>query len=212
MDFLPASIADYGRAHSQHPEPAALLREVADYTHTHLAMPQMLTGPWAGAFLQAITRTLNARRVIEIGTFSGYSALCMAGGMSDEGHLTTIEYDPHHAAVARRFFQQSPFSNRITLMEGDATALLPGLSGPFDLAFIDADKKNYLQYYAMLKPMMRRGGVMLFDNALWSGAVLAPSDAAAQGIHTLNETVTRDPEVMNILIPLRDGIQMVIKQ
>ncbi len=212
LGFLPEEIASYAAVHSAHPYPWDLLREVMDYTQAHVPIPQMLTGPWEGMFLQTISRMLGARAVVEVGTYTGYSALCMAGGMAPQGRLHTIEVDKKHARIARRFFQKSPFSHQIVLHEGDALEILPSLSGPFDLAFVDADKENYPAYYALLQPLMRPGGVLLFDNALWSGKVLDPSDASSRGIHRLNEMVRRDAEVDNALIPLRDGIQMVVKK
>ncbi len=212
MHFLPKALEDYLHQHSTHPEPKAILQELAEYTATHTSMPQMLTGPLEGMWLQLMTRIVGAQRIVEIGTFTGHSALCMAAAMEGVWRLVTFEISEAYAHIAREFWRRTPYQHRIHLHLGNAVHLLSSIKGPIDLAFVDADKPNYPRYFKLLKPKMRKRGIILFDNALWSGRVTAPDDKDSHGIHQMNELVTTDPDVMNVLVPLRDGIQMVIIQ
>ncbi len=209
MNFLGPELERYVADHTTPPHPQAVLEALAEHTRRVTDLPQMLTGPVAGRFLQMMVQLTGARRIVEVGTFTGYSALCLAAGMPDDGRLDTFEINPQYAEIAQSFWRRTPYAERIHFHLTNAVEGLADMEGPFDLAFVDADKANYPRYYHLLKPRMRPGGLMLFDNALWSGRVTAPTDPDTEGIHRLNEQVTADPDVDNVLVPIRDGIQMV---
>jgi caffeoyl-CoA O-methyltransferase len=156
---------------------------------------------------------MGARRVLEIGTFTGYSALCMAEGLPDDGELITLDRDPEATRVARDFFDRSPHGRKIRLALGDALESLRALpaSSPFDLAFIDADKERYLDYYEEILPRLRPGGLLVADNTLWSGRVLDPQAATDRAIAAFNARLTSDPRVENVLLPVRDGLMLARK-
>jgi caffeoyl-CoA O-methyltransferase len=156
---------------------------------------------------------MGARRVIEIGTFTGYSGLSMAEALPDEGELITCDIDPHATRIAREFFDKSPHGKKITIRLGDALETLRGLpsSQPFDLAFIDADKERYVDYYDALVPLIRPNGLIVADNTLWSGKVVDPQDASTRAIVAFNARVTADPRVENVLLSVRDGVMLARK-
>jgi caffeoyl-CoA O-methyltransferase len=210
MDFIDEKIEQYAHDHSG--DEGELLRRLEDETYATLEIPQMTTGRIEGRFLKLMAQLLNARRIVEVGTFGGYSSLSMAEALPEDGTLITLDIDPVAAAFARRFYAESPHGDKITLMEGDALTSLKSLSGPFDMAFIDADKENYLNYYETILPMIRPGGMIIADNVLWSGRVLDPQDASTQAIHDFNERVVADRRVENVLLTVRDGISCIRKK
>jgi caffeoyl-CoA O-methyltransferase len=171
----------------------------------------MVVGPLEGAFLQMVTQLAGARRVLEIGTFTGYSALCFAEAVPEDGTVITCDVDEEAAAVARRYFAQSPVGRKIDIRLGPALDTMRALSGPFDLIFIDADKMNYLNYYRRALDLLAPHGVILIDNVLWSGEVLThpPPDERTEAIQELNRTVTGDPRVTAVLVTIRDGVLVV---
>jgi len=212
IPILPEAIENYCTAHSTAPDP--LLSEIERYTRAHCAMPQMLTGAHEGRLLTMLVQLSGTRRVLEIGTFTGYSALAMAAGLPAEGAIVTCEIDPEHARIARSFFDRSPHAARIEIRLGPALATLASLppEEPFDLAFLDADKENYPNYYDPILERLRPGGLLVADNVLWSGRVLDPKAASDRALVAFNEAVQRDPRVENILVPVRDGVMLARKR
>lgn len=203
-------IEAYAAAHSL--GESAGCRAIREETYRTQDSPQMLVGPLEAAFLKVMLRTVRARRVLEIGTFTGYSALAMAEVLPDNGTVVTCEIDPALAGIARQHFARSPHGKKIEIRVGPALDTLGTLTGPFDLIFIDADKSNYVRYYRRGLEVLAPTGVMLIDNVLWSGEVLKePSwDPATLAIQELNQTVSADPRVMAVLLTLRDGVFLII--
>jgi caffeoyl-CoA O-methyltransferase len=203
-------IEAYAAAHSA--EEPELLARLARETHQSMELPQMLTGRVEGSFLRLLVRMTGARRVLEVGMFTGYSALMMAEGLPDDGQLVTCEIDPKAEAMARRYFAESPHGRKIEIRMGPAVETLRKLSGPFDLAFVDADKKNYPTYYDLCLALLRPGGVLETDNVLWSGKVLEPDDDETSAIASFNERVHHDPRVDHALLTVRDGLMIAVKK
>lgn len=172
----------------------------------------MLTGRVEGRLLTLLAAISGSRTALELGTFTGYSALALAAGMGPQGRVVTCEADPTHARIAQANFARSPLGTTIELRLGPALTTLATLPGPFDLAFIDADKERYPQYYELVLARLRPGGLMILDNMLWSGAVLAPRDAEAEALDALNRTIARDPRVDQVLLTVRDGVHLVRKR
>jgi caffeoyl-CoA O-methyltransferase len=202
-------IDDYAEAHTT--PPADLLGRLWDETHETLDAPQMLTGPVAGRFLEFLVYVSGAKRILEIGTFSGYSALSMASGLAPGGRIDTLELSEKHAEVARRYFAESPHGDRITLHLGPALETLDRLDGDFDFVFIDADKGGYVDYYEAVLPRLSARGFIAADNTLSSGRVLddEPESEAARAIQGFNEHVRSDPRVVSALLTIRDGITLI---
>lgn len=207
MNFIDKDVEQYAFDHTQ-PEPDLLLR-LSEETQARMQSPQMLTGRLEGRLLKLFAQMCNARRVLEVGTFTGYSALSMAEGLPDDGRVITCEIEPHHADFARRYFQSSPHGRKIEIRMGPALETLKGLTGLFDLAFIDADKENYPAYYERVVELIRPGGLILVDNTLWSGLVLKPHDRESVAIDTLNKRIAKDARVENVLLTVRDGLQVI---
>ena len=207
--IVPDEIEDYAGAHTT-PAPE-LLRELADETRATLRSPQMLTGTIEGRFLELLVHGLGAKRVLELGTYSGYSALSMAAGLPEGGHIDTCEADEQHAAVARRYIEQSPYADRITVHLGPALETIERLEGEFDFVFVDADKENYGNYYEALLPRLAPHGLMAFDNTLWSGRVLDEDDDSegTRVIRELNDRLASDPRVTVVVLTVRDGVTLV---
>ncbi len=204
MPFISDEIDAYANARST-PE-SALYRELAEETRAKATNPQMMVGNTEGLFLRALVRATGARRVLEIGTFTGYSALAMAEGLPEDGNLITCDIDPDSTAIARAFWARSPHGARIELRLGPALDTIDGLDGPFDLAFIDADKGGYIDYWEAIVPIMRKGGVIVADNVLWSGRVLDPREPDDKALAAFNEHVAADERVEQVMLPVRDGI------
>jgi caffeoyl-CoA O-methyltransferase len=202
-------IEEYSAAHTT--PPPELLQELAAETRETLRAPQMLTGTIEGRFLELLVYGLQAKRVLELGTYSGYSALSMAAGLTEGGHIDTCEADETHAEVARRYIAQSPHADRITVHLGPALDTIQQLEGEFDFVFIDADKENYLNYYEALLPRLAPGGLMAIDNTLWSGRVLDESDdsEATRAIREINDRVAQDDRVVAVQLSVRDGVTLV---
>ncbi|MFN0015692.1 MAG: O-methyltransferase [Saprospiraceae bacterium] len=198
--------------HSTSPGPSlqALERE----THLSTLNPQMLVGPLQGMLLKMICQMLRPKRVLEIGTFTGYSALCMAQGLPDDGLLHTIEANDELAPTIQKHVRLSGLDDRVVLHIGKAEDIVPKLDGNFDLVFLDAGKLDYAKHYALVFPKLRPGGFLLADNVLWDGKVLQNGlpDAAAQAIDAFNTLVQDDERVDNLLLPLRDGLMLVRKR
>jgi caffeoyl-CoA O-methyltransferase len=199
----------YAEEHTTPPEP--LLAELADETRATLRLPQMLTGTIEGRFLELLVFASGARRVLELGTYSGYSALSMAAGLPGDGHIDTCEIDEQHAEVARRYIAQSQFADRITVHVGPAFETIDRLEGDFDLVFIDADKENYLNYYEAVLPRLSERGLIAVDNTLWSGRVLDANDDSegTRAIREFNEHVRSDSRVKSVMLTVRDGVTLI---
>lgn len=212
MEFLPELIAAYAEKHTS-PE-SELLHELNRQTHLRTTRARMLSGHLQGRFLSLLSHLQRPRFILEIGTFTGYSALCLAEGLHPEGQLLTLDNNPETNAMARSFFARSPYANRIELREGDARQSIAALPGPFDLVFIDADKENYATYFDLVVDKVASGGLIIADNVLWSGKVVDgdANDKDTQSLKTFNEKVTADPRVENILVPLRDGLMIARKK
>jgi caffeoyl-CoA O-methyltransferase len=200
-------LEDYAEAHSTTPDP--LLAELAEETRATMAAPQMLTGPIEGRFLELLVAGLGARRVLEIGTFTGYSALSMAAALPPDGHIDTLDIEPRHAEVAQRYFDRSPHGSKITLHLGPAIETIEKLEGEFDFVFIDADKENYDAYYEAVLPRLAERGLIAIDNTLWSGRVLDPQDESTRKIAALNDKLAADERVVAVQLTVRDGVTLV---
>ncbi|MEK9628190.1 MAG: class I SAM-dependent methyltransferase [Nitrospinota bacterium] len=209
MDFIDEKIEDYAFDHTSYE--GDLLKQLEEETYEKLEIPQMTTGRIEARLLKLLARLASAKRILEIGTFAGYSALSMAEALPEGGELVTCEMDPEAIGVAKKYFNLSPHGKKITLMEGPALDSLKKVSGPFDMAFIDADKENYSNYYETILPLIRSGGLIAIDNVLWSGRVLDPQDNSDKAIHQLNELVVKDDRVESVLLTVRDGLNCVIK-
>ena len=207
--IVPEEIDGYAVRHTT-PAPA-LLDELAAETRETLESPQMLTGPVEGRFLQTLVFATGARRVLEIGTYSGYSSLSMAAGLPEGGEIHTCELRSEHAEVARRYIERAGESERITVHVGPALATVQRLEGPWDLVFIDADKTGYADYYEAVLPKLAPRGVIVFDNMLQSGRVVFDPDAneSTRAIVELNQRLAADPRVTAVLHTVRDGVTLV---
>jgi caffeoyl-CoA O-methyltransferase len=205
-------IEAYAQAHSM-PE-SGICRALREETQRTMASARMLVGPLEGAFLKMMTGLVGAKRVLEIGMFTGYSALCFAEAVPDDGRVITCEVDEGSAAVARRYFAQAPVGKKIDVRMGPALDTLRTVNGPFDLIFIDADKCNYLNYYRLSLDLLAPQGVILIDNVLWDGEVLKqpPPDEQTSAIQTLNQVVSADRNVTAVLVTIRDGVLVVRKK
>ena len=210
MNFIDEAIDQCCVNHSEPEHP--IFAELHERTYAEMEIPQMLAGNLVGNFLQLMIRLSGAKRVVEVGTFTGYSSLKMAQALPDDGEVITLEYESKHAAFAQSFFDQSDWGQKITLQQGAALDHLPHLQGPIDLAFIDADKVNYIAYYEALLEMLRPGGMIILDNALWSGSVLDPKEESDQALADMNDHVHADKRVHNMLLPLRDGLMLALKK
>jgi caffeoyl-CoA O-methyltransferase len=209
--IVPKPLEDYCAAHTTPPDP--LLDELAAYTYARCKDPQMLTGPVEGTLLRMLVQLSGARRVLEIGTYTGYSALSMAAGLPDDGELITCDINPDTTGIAQSFWARSPHGGKIKSRLGPALETLAALpSEPtFDFVFIDADKENYVNYYEACLPRLRTGGLLVADNTLWSGKVLAPADKSDHAIVAFNAHVARDARVEQVLLSVRDGVMLVRK-
>jgi predicted O-methyltransferase YrrM len=202
-------IEEYAEAHTTPPPP--WLAALAEETNRELPAPQMMVGALEGRFLELLAYASGARRVLEIGTFSGYSSLSMAAGLPPDGSIVTCDLDPAAVAVARRHIAASPFAERIEIREGPALDTLAALDGPFDLVFVDADKPAYVDYYEAVLPKLSARGIIVVDNTLWSGQVIDGSDTSEQteAIRAFNDHVRDDPRVVCVQLTVRDGVTLI---
>jgi caffeoyl-CoA O-methyltransferase len=203
MDILDPRIEEYVETQTSPHED--LLEELSDETRRDLGSEAMLTGPVAGRFLELLVWGAQPRRALEIGTFSGHSALSIAAGLPDGGRLDTLELDPERAAVAQKYFDRSPYGSRITLHLGPALESLGKLEGDFDFVFIDADKEGYIDYYEAVLPRLSERGLIVADNTLWSGKVLDGEGP----IVAFNDHVARDARTVQVLLSVRDGMTLI---
>ena len=210
MDAFFRKLSAYCEAHTT--APSLLLRDLERETHLKTVSPQMLSGHLQGRLLRLFSLLLRPENALEIGTFTGYSALCLAEGLPPGGRLHTIEANPELEGLIRKYIDRSGFADRIQLHIGRAEQLIPSLDGSFDLVFIDAGKQDYALFYELVVDRIHPGGLLLADNVLWSGRVLDPvGDTDAQALHAFNELIQEDPRVENIMLPLRDGLMVMRK-
>lgn len=210
-DVIDPGLERYAAEHSS-PEPQHLV-ELSALTIESSPSPQMMVGRLEGRFLKMLVAISGARSVLEIGTFTGYSALSMAEALPEDGRIVTCEIDERHASIAREAIGGSPYAGRIEIRLGPALESIAGLPGPFDLVFIDADKPSYRDYYEAVLPKMSVGGLICVDNVLWSGRVLDGADEAGDrdtsAIRAFNDLVASDPRVECVMVPIRDGVTLI---
>jgi predicted O-methyltransferase YrrM len=207
MHFIPQELDDYVIAHSQQ-EPE-LLQKLTRETYQKILQPRMLSGAFQGRILSMISKLITPKNILEIGTYTGYSALCLAEGMQANGELHTIDINEELVDFQRKYFDQSDYGHKIHQYLGEATAIKTTLDMSFDLVFIDADKPNYLNYFHAIIPKMNPGGIILSDNVLWSGKVLEPlkpNDASTRVLLDYNKLLNEDSRIETVLLPIRDGL------
>jgi predicted O-methyltransferase YrrM len=212
MSLLPEELEKYVEQHCS--EPPAYLDELERETRLKVLMPQMISGSLQGAVLRMLVQMTQARSILEIGTFTGYSALCMAEAMPEDGRLITIDINEELEDMVREYLAKAQLAQKIEYLLGDALELIPPLQASFDLVFVDADKINYLSYYEMVLPKLRQGGFIIADNVLWKGQVSRPEELSRKGkaIYEFNEHVHNDERVENVLLPIRDGLMIARKR
>lgn len=211
MKFIPDYIENYAQSHS-HVFESKVLLELERRTHLEVMQPHMLSGQLQGQFLAFLSFTKSPKRILEIGTFTGYSAICLAQGLQAGGILHTIDNNPELEHLTTTFIQKANLSHCIRQHQGDAKDILPQLDEKWDLVFLDADKSSYSDYYDMIFPQLNIGGMIIADNVLWYGAVAqGGTEKRAQALAAFNQKITEDKRVRNVLLPLRDGLMLIEK-
>jgi predicted O-methyltransferase YrrM len=207
MHFISQELENYIEQHSQK-EPE-LLAALDKETYQKILLPRMLSGHFQGRVLSMLSKLIRPVTILEIGTYTGYSALCLCEGMQEKGVLHTIDIKEELVDFQRKYFDKSPWGNQIIQHLGEAIAIIPTLDIKFDFVFIDADKENYIHYFEMIVPKMNKGGIILSDNVLWSGKVLEPlqsNDLSTKILLEYNQLLKNDPRVETVLLPIRDGL------
>jgi len=211
MHFISEDLDDYVVAHSEK-EPD-LLQQLTRETYQKVLQPRMLSGHFQGRILSVLSKIIAPKSILEIGTYTGYSALCLCEGLQKEGSLHTIDVNEELEDFQRKYFNKSPYGNQIIQHIGDATSIIPSLDQKFDLVFIDADKPNYPNYFHLIIKKMNKGGVILSDNVLWSGKVAEKKlDKATRRLDDFNKKIQEDDRVENVLLPIRDGLLVIRKK
>jgi len=213
MEFLEQNLANYIVAHTS--ESAILLQELERETNLKVLMPRMISGHFQGRVLSMLSKMIQPKNILEIGTYTGYSALCLAEGLADDGRLLTIDINAEVEELVRKYFNKSNYKNQIEYIIADAMNYLKTIQGKFDIVFIDADKENYQQYYDMIIDHVNPGGYIIADNVLWSGKVVADLkkiDKDTQAILNFNAFVQSDERFENVLFPIRDGLLIARKK
>ena len=212
MDFLPVKIKQYVEANSSTEDP--LLKEITRDTHLHVLNPRMLSGHFQGRILSMLSKMISPNRILEIGTYTGYSALCLAEGLMEDGKLYTIDINEELEDRLRQYFLESNYNQQIDFVIGDALHLIPRLNESWDVVFIDADKKNYTKYFNMVVASVKSGGYIIADNVLWSGKVVEKDhvDEDTLALRVFNDTLSKDPRFEVILLPVRDGLLIARKK
>ena len=208
--FIDEAIEKYAEEHTK--APSNLFERLKEETYREMNSPQMQVGRIEGGFLKMLVRLTGARRVLEIGMFTGYSALMMAEGLPEDGRIITCDVDPKAEQIAQRYFAESLNGRKIEVRMGPALETIASLTGQIDLVFIDADKENYVNYYEACFPRIRPGGLIVADNVLWSGKVIKPEDEATRAIVAFNDRVQQDPRVENVCLTVRDGVMLAWKK
>ncbi len=212
MEFIDEQLATYVEMHTQ-PE-SELLKKINRDTHVNVLMPRMLSGHLQGQVLRMLSLMIQPDRVLEIGTYTGYSAICLAEGLTETGKLITIDINAELEERARGYFAESSMQQKIDYRIGNALEIIPTLNESFDLVFIDADKSNYSNYFDLCIEKVRKGGYLIADNVLWSGKILMPLEKMDKDtllIHQFNNKIQEDNRVENVLFPIRDGLMVMRK-
>ncbi len=210
MDFIKPEIQQYSEQHTS--EESTLLKKISRDTHAQVMMPRMLSGHLQGRVLSMISHMIKPRNILEIGTYTGYSAICLAEGLAPGGKLITIDINDELEDRVRSYFREAQLDSRVSFLIGNATGIIPTLTERFDLVFIDADKENYSRYFDLVIDRVNLNGFILADNVLWSGKVLHDNpDKDTRAIVEFNRKIQSDPRVENVLLPIRDGIMVVRK-
>ena len=210
MEFINPELNSYSEAHTSAESP--LLKKINRDTHAAVLKARMLSGHLQGRFLSMISKMIKPKTILEIGTYTGYSALCLAEGLPPGGKLITLDINEELESRVRGYFLDSGMNDSIDFRIGNALKILPGLSGPFDLVWIDADKENYTHYYDLVIDKVPSGGYILADNVLWSGKILeTKTDKDTRALQAFNDKIHQDPRVENLLMPIRDGILLMRK-
>lgn len=212
MDFLPIAIEQYAQEHTS-PE-MEILSELSRETFAKVLRPRMLSGHLQGTFLQMISKIIQPKRILEIGTYTGYSAICLAQGLQKDGLFHTIDVNDELESMIRRYIEKAGLKNKISLHIGNALNIIPNINETWDLVFIDADKENYLNYYNLVFEKVRSGGLIIADNVLWSGKVLDENenDSETIAIREFNQHIHEDERVEHLLLPIRDGLMIIRKK
>ena len=213
MEFIEKKLTDYCENHTS-PE-SDLLSNLNRDTHLKVVSPRMLSGHLQGRFLSFISKLQKPKLIVEIGTYTGYSALCLAEGLAENGKLISIDVNEETSSYAQSFINKSDYNHQIELIVDDAKTFIPTITKPIDLVFIDADKKNYLAYYQLIIEKLNSDGLIIADNVLWSGKITMPEsdmDRETLALHEFNKYVKNDSRVENILLPIRDGLMVIRKK
>jgi predicted O-methyltransferase YrrM len=212
MEFLDEKIVEYAESHTS--TESDVLNRLNRDTWSNVIMPRMLSGHLQGRILSTFSHMIRPDRILEIGTYTGYSAICLAEGLADNGILYTIDINEELEGMVQKYISESGYQDRVRCMTGDAMNIIPEIDEVFDLVFIDADKENYSNYFDLVLPKLRKGGFIVADNVLWSGKVLAEPaemDQETASLAAFNEKVHRSSEVENVLFPVRDGLMVCRK-
>lgn len=213
MEFIAKELSDYCESHTS--AETTVLAKLNRETHLKVVSPRMLSGHLQGRFLSFISKLQQPKLIVEIGTYTGYSALSLAEGLANDGKLISIDVNEETSAFAKSFIQQTEFASKIELVVADAKEHIKTINQKIDLVFIDADKKNYLNYYHLVIDKLSKGGLIIGDNVLWSGKITMPEsemDRETLALHQFNQFVQQDERVENILLPIRDGLMVVRKK
>jgi predicted O-methyltransferase YrrM len=213
MDFITKDLSDYCENNTS--VESEVLAQLNRETHLKVVSPRMLSGHLQGRFLSFISKLQQPKLIVEIGTYTGYSALCLAEGLHSEGKLISIDVNEETSAFAKSFIAKTEYANKIELILADAKEYVTTITEPIDLVFIDADKKNYLAYYHLVIDKLNKGGLIIADNVLWSGKITMPEttmDKETLALHQFNRFIQQDARVENILLPIRDGLMVVRKK
>lgn len=213
MDFLDERLTEYVEQHTK--DESAILAKLNRETQAKVIMPRMLSGHLQGRVLSMLSHMIKPQRILEIGTYTGYSALCLAEGLPENGKLITIDINEELHDMVIRYVKEAGYENKIEVLSGDATKIIPLLDEQIDLVFIDADKENYALYYDLTFDKLNNGGYIVADNVLWSGNILKPEeemDSETLALHQFNKKIQRDDRVENVLFPIRDGLMIIRKK
>ena len=211
MNFISSKLQQYIDEHSM--EESDLLKALDRETHQKVLQPRMLSGSYQGRLLALLAKMIEPKKILEVGTYTGYATLCMAEGLATGGSIDTIDYNEELSDIQRRYFDQSPYRSQIVQHLGEAKDVIKTLTGPYDLVFLDADKENYPHYFDLVIDKLETGGVILSDNVLWSGKVLEKAtDEATSALQEYNHKINTDARVETIILPIRDGLTITRKR
>ncbi len=210
LTLIPETIEDYAKAHTI--KESELFLALVKETYAKTDLPEMQVGHLEGAFLRLLVKITQAKKILEIGTFTGYSTLAMAEGLSSDGEIITLDINSNTTEIAKKHWIQSPHGEKIKSILGPALDTIKILNNVFDMVFIDADKENYINYFEAALPKVRQGGLIIADNVLWSGKVLSPKDKSDFAIDNFNKHVSKDPRVEAVMLTVRDGLMLLLKR